>query len=146
MATHHWAFRLLQQTIGTVVAAAGLAATAVAAEPAKITLDQVRVENAVSRCMTLEPKQVQHSGSVVKLLADARFISSTGECGCKSALLRYRVYAQPASGRRVEARSGTLNTLGSTGVKAVEFVLGTNAPIRQQSPLILSVGCAHEKT
>jgi hypothetical protein len=143
MAMHRLAPWFLQQAMTTVVGAALLAATAaVAAEPAKIALAQVRVENAVASCMALEPKEVQQSGSIVKLLADARFIKSTGECGCKSALLRYRVYAQAAPGQRVEWLSGAVSTMGSAGSKTFEFVLSSDASIQQRNALILSIGCA----
>ena len=123
--------------------AAAVTATAVAAaEPAKITLGRVRVENAVSNCMTLEPKEVQQSGSIEKLVADAQFITSTGECGCKSALLRYRVYAQGAHGQRMERLSGTVNTMGNVGAKAIEFVLSPEPPTRRRNALIVSISCA----
>jgi hypothetical protein len=143
MATHRLASWLSRQTFMPLVGVASLAATAaLAAEPAKITLAQVRVENAVANCMALEPKEVQQSGSIVKLLADARLIKSTGECGCKSAVLRYRVYAQAAAGQRVERRSGAVSAMGSTGSKTFEFVLSNDASIQQRDGLILTIGCA----
>jgi hypothetical protein len=143
MPTHRLASWLFRQTFETVVGTASLAASAAfAAEPAKITLAQVRVENAVASCMALEPKEIQRSGSTVKLLADARLIKSTGECGCKSALLRYRVYTQAAPGQRVEWHSGAVSAMGSAGSKAFEFVLSSDASIQQRNELILSIGCA----
>ena len=63
----------------------------------KITTDNIAIDNQVEECIEIIPNEIMHKSGAVYLNTKWKTIKSTGFCGCKSALLSYKVIAKKNS-------------------------------------------------
>jgi len=63
----------------------------------KITTENISIDNQVEECIEIIPNEVMYRSGAVYLNTKWKTIKSTGFCGCKSALLSYKVIAKKNS-------------------------------------------------
>jgi hypothetical protein len=108
----------------------------------EVSLSAIHLVNRVSSCLAFKPIAIAKSDTmVVTLSAEAVSHKSTGECGCRSALLRYRVVDGPD---QVESVSAVISTLvyQSGTQKDVTFVLSGDGSMGYRNPVTVTVDCA----
>ena len=112
------------------IACVGLAAcSSVAAE--------VTIENSLAQCITLTAGEPARQGAGVYLPTEWALTKVTGECGCKSALISYRVTAGP---RDEVIATGVLSSLSK---KSFAFLINPDANVRYDGRYTLFVACAN---
>ena len=114
-----------------------------AAAHQELLLD-VRFESDLEACVQLVPSGISAERNL--LLLDVRFklLQSIGECGCKSAVLGYRVRRNDSNHSSLDA-TGRLNTLGRELVfeEQVYLVLATDATMLSKAKTAtIDVTCA----
>lgn len=104
---------------------------------------QLEVSNAVDSCLRFTSPQFRSDGRVLLLELYVEHRQSTASCGCKSALLTYRVTERiAASDASGEIFSGRLSSLeASLGSRAL-LVIDTDQSILRRGDRTLSIGCA----
>ncbi|HEY6641985.1 DUF2195 family protein [Povalibacter sp.] len=96
----------------------------------------VAIENTLHACVTLTPAKISQMGSSLFLPTAWAVHKSTGECGCKSALISYRVTAGP---RDEVIATGVLSSMNKTNYA---FLINPDAGIAYDAKYTLFVGCA----
>jgi hypothetical protein len=98
---------------------------------------EVTIENSLAQCIALTAAQPVRQGAGLYLPTVWAVSKVTGECGCKSALVSYRVTA----GSRDEViATGVLSSLNK---KSFAFLINPDASIRYDDRYELFVGCAN---
>jgi hypothetical protein len=136
--------RAVAAVVFTVAASVGCAQTG--APPRKfdtLPVSAIIVKNNVSKCLQLAPQKITVHGSIAKLTAQGTFSSSTGECGCTSALLSYSVVEERTPGHLLEWISAVISTRSAEkGAKReFDFVLSSDAALPVTGALTLSIRC-----
>jgi hypothetical protein len=62
-----------------------------------ISAEDIFIDNQIENCIEIIPNEVMYRSGFVYLNAKLKIIKSTGFCGCKSALLSYKVIAKKNS-------------------------------------------------
>jgi hypothetical protein len=119
------------------------------AEPRKwetLPVSAVKVRNDVSNCLQIEPQKIAVDGLVARLTAQGTFVSNTGECGCKSALLRYTVVEERTPGQPLEWVSALVSTRSADkgARRPFNFVLSSDASVPVTGKLTLAIRCTHD--
>lgn len=110
------------------------------AQPADPSAIQIR--NSVSACLDLKPFKIVEQEAVVKLLARGKLLRSTGECGCKSALLTYRVLELRPDGQETERVKAYVSVKMPAGEMERQFTFVISGDARLgHSRAALSLGC-----
>lgn len=112
-----------------------LAAACVVAAACSAAHAEVVIENTLQACVTMKPGKTSVQGAGLFLHTDWEVQKSTGECGCKSALVSYRV-----SMRGEVIASGVLSSLNRTGY---DFLINPDAGVAYKDKYTLFVGCAN---
>lgn len=101
----------------------------------------VELDNGVKACVELATEEVESVRNVMVLGARMRMLQSLAACGCKTALLGYRVRLDDPWRSGVVGRFNTNNR--PLGVdERVYLLLSTDAPLLQQAHTAkLSVSC-----
>jgi len=100
------------------------------------------VENSVSECLQYEPIAIRNEGQLRLLEANVRLIKSTGECGCTSKLLAYRVAERfEASGRSIESIRVVGDMLSDPAPSTMLFMLEGDHRIPLRGALTLVISC-----
>lgn len=105
--------------------------TACSSAPADVT-----IENALDACITLAPARLAQIEGSLFLPTAWTVHKVTGECGCKSALISYRVIA--GTHKEVIA-TGVLSSMNK---KSYAFLINPDAGIKYGDEYALFVGCA----
>lgn len=99
---------------------------------------EIELQNALSRCIEIESTKTYVSGQALFVTLAFKTVASTAECGCKSKLSAYTVYAKSdgydsfmIEGKVLFQQSGKL-----------ELPLSTDTQIVADRPLLLSLSCA----
>lgn len=112
-----------------------------------LPLSSIIVKNQVSKCLQVRPSKIEVTGSIAKLTAEGSFSSSTGDCGCTSALLSYKVAEARAPGHSIQWVSALVSARSSSAgaTRQFDFVLSSDATVPVTGPVTLSIACApHE--
>ena len=99
-------------------------------------LGDVAIDNTLDACIALTPAQPAKIDSALFLPTTWTVHKSTGECGCKSALISYRVTAGP---RSEVIASGVLSSLNK---RSYAFLINPDASIAYGQQYSLFIGCA----
>jgi hypothetical protein len=119
---------------GCVAASARGPAAADAKSTGAIAADQLSVQfdNGLDACVLITPAKVETVRNVVVLGARMRMLQSIAACGCRTALLGYRVRLDDPWRSGVVGRFNTLNRPLSEE-EQVYLLLATDAPLLQQA-------------
>lgn len=96
-----------------------------------------RLENRLSACVVIENETASWRGDIAVLELRYDLAKSTGECGCKSALLSYASYAELADSERYLI-GGALKLTGSD---AVTLPLMADKDLLGDAAVHVSLGC-----
>ncbi|HMN45585.1 MAG TPA: DUF2195 family protein [Povalibacter sp.] len=96
----------------------------------------VAIENSLDACIALQPAKLAKIESALFLPTTWTVRKSTGECGCKSALISYRVTAGP---RSEVIATGVLSSLNKQNYA---FLINPDAGIAYGERYSLFIGCA----
>lgn len=92
----------------------------------------VKLDNSLSKCVEIAPEQVESVRNVVVLGARMRMLQSLAACGCKTALLGYRVRLDDPWRSGIVGRFDT-NQRSQQTEEHVYLLLSTDAPLLQQA-------------
>ena len=95
----------------------------------------------ISKCLALTPHTVENPGAHIKVELDMKALSSTGNCGCTSALLQFTALEDvggEGNHRRIEHAHGTFDSRKTK----VMLDLGDRASYGTTLPIVVRVGCA----
>ena len=137
--------RAVAALVFTVTASVGCAQTgAVSRKWDSVPVSAVIFNNDVSKCLQLTPQKISVDGLIAKLTAQGTFVSSTGVCGCTSALLTYTVVEERTPGHLLEWVSAAVSTRSAEkGAKRqFEFVLSSDVAVPITGAVTLSIRCA----
>lgn len=102
----------------------------------------IQLDNSLSACAELVTEEPEHVRNVVMLRTRMRMLQSLAACGCKTALLGYRVRLDDPWRSGIVGRFDTNNR--ALGVdEQVYLLLSTDAPLLQQARTAnISVSCS----
>ena len=95
----------------------------------------VTIENTLDACITLAPAKISQVESSLFLPTAWTVHKSTGECGCKSALISYRV---TAGAHKEVIATGVLSSMNK---KSYAFLINPDAGIKYGDKYALFIGC-----
>ena len=98
---------------------------------------EVTVENSLAQCIALTAAQPVKQGAALYLPTEWAVSKVTGECGCKSALISYRV---TAGSRNEVIATGVLSSLNK---KSFSFLINPDASVGYDGRYTLVVACAN---
>lgn len=137
----------LPRIAGMLACAAGAAATALAATPARAA-GAVTVDNPLQACMAVQlgTRTIDRGVLLQALTLDTR--KPVGACGCKSAIVGYTARVLLDGGARGLLLQGRLNTRAdatteaATGATPRTLPLAADATLAGDRPVTLSFECA----
>lgn len=109
-------------------------------------IDEITINNNVEACLGLEKSNLQVNGQTTKLLLVSKYISSTGNCGCKSSLLSYSVLetiSVEARQIKYERAYGILVApMSVDDKKTFEVILNSDGEFIYNGKVSIEVSCA----
>jgi len=104
---------------------------------------ELEIANSVDACINFSSPRARSDGNLRLLELNVVHMQSTASCGCKSALLSYRVTeVVGAAGLNSEMASGRISGLESSLGSTALLVIDTDQSIQRRGPRTLKVGCA----
>jgi hypothetical protein len=102
-----------------------------------------KVVNQLSKCISLEIGRVEKLRNLIVVPAELRVLAAVGTCGCKSAIVTYRVVSGAARAAPLKSL-GSLNTLPRTGTALPIYLVLSTDDVLPWDPhaTTISLSCA----
>ena len=100
--------------------------------------ENLLIENQVQDCIKVIPKTFYKESGLLRLSTNWEVVKSTGYCGCKSALISYRVSATLSPSLKREISYGVLSSLHK---RSYDFVISHDEMVSSYRSFRLEITC-----
>ena len=96
--------------------------------------DSILIDNVVSECITFKKSNIEVYGNIILLNTEWEVRNNIGECGCKSAALKYEVKTE----NNQSISQGMFSTINR---EKLQFVINTDSSLFKKLSYTLIINC-----